>query len=83
MILKMLKSLYPTASENVLMAVVKDLENLCQKQTSTEELVDWIDKLVIAHTICEILKIKDDSKPDQNGDESSFDCVENEDEEDD
>ena len=81
MILKMLKSLYPTASENVLMAVVKDLENLCQKETSTEELVDWIDKLVIAHTINEALKIEDDSKP--VGDVSSSFYQESTDEEDD
>ena len=83
MILEALKSLYPNTSEKVLMAVKEDLEKLRGKQVSTGELVEWMDKLVVAHTICEILKIKDDSKPDQNGDESSFDCVENEDEEDD
>ena len=41
---------------------------------STEELADWIGKLVTAHTIEEGLRIdeKDDSKPSQVGDESSF-----------
>ena len=40
---------------------------------STEELADWIGKLVTAHTIEEALRItEDDSKPSQVGDESSF-----------
>lgn len=41
---------------------------------STLELADWIGKLVMAHTIEEALRIdeKDDSKPSQVGDESSF-----------
>ena len=48
---------------------------------STEELVDWIGKLVTAHTIEEALRIReDDSKPSQVGDESSFAIVEGSDE---
>ena len=40
---------------------------------STEELADWIGKLVTAHTIEETLRItEDDSKSSQVGDESSF-----------
>ena len=48
---------------------------------STEELADWIGKLVIAHTIEEALRItEDDSKPSQVGDESSFAITEGGDE---
>ena len=74
MILQALKNMYPKASENVLLAVMKDLEKCRGKNMSTEELADWIGKLVTAHTIEEALRIdeKDDSKPSQVGDESSF-----------
>ena len=81
MILEALKSLYPNSSEKVLIAVKEDLEKLRGKQISTEELVEWMDKLVVAHTINEALKIEDDSKP--VGDDSSSFYQENEDEEDD
>ena len=48
---------------------------------STEELADWIGKLVTAHTIEEALRItEDDSKPSQIGDESSFTIMEGSDE---
>ena len=47
----------------VLIAVKEDLEKLREKQVSTGELVDWMDKLVVAHTINEALKIEDDSNP--------------------
>ena len=40
MILKALKSLYPKASEKVLIAVKEDLEKLRGKQVSTVELVE-------------------------------------------
>ena len=63
-----------------LMAVKEDLEKLRGKQVSTVELVDWMDKLVVAHTINEALKIEDDSKPTCVGDESSFVYVEGSDE---
>ena len=44
---------------------------------STEELADWIGKLVTAHTIEEALRItEDDSNPSQVGDESSFAIME-------
>ena len=66
MILEALKSLYPNTSEKVLIAVKEDLEKLRGKQVSTVELVDWMDKLVVAH------KIEDDSKPTCVGNESSF-----------
>ena len=72
MILEALKSLYPNSSEKVLIAVKEDLEKLRGKQVSTVELVDWMDKLVVAHTINEALKIEDDSKPTCVGNESSF-----------
>ena len=74
MILQALKNMYPRASEKVLNAVIKDLEKCRGKNMSTLELSDWIGKLVMAHTIEEALRIdeKDDSKPSQVGDESSF-----------
>ena len=74
MILQVLKNMYPKASEKVLRAVMKDLEKCRGKNMSTLELADWIGKLVMAHTIEEALKIdeKDDSKPSQVGNESSF-----------
>ena len=80
MILEALKSLYPNTSEKVLMAVKEDLEKLRGKQVSTGELVDWMDKLVVAHTINGALKIEDDSKPTCVGNESSFVYVEGSDE---
>ena len=74
MILQALKNMYPKASGKVLKAVIIDLEKCRGKNMSTEELADWIGKLVMAHTIEEALRIdeKDDSKPSQVGDESSF-----------
>ena len=73
MILQALKNMYPKASENVLLAVIKDLEKCRGKNMSTEELTDWIGKLVTAHIIEEALRItEDDSNPSQVGDESSF-----------
>ena len=73
MILQALKNMYPKASEKVLRTVIKDLEKRRGKNMSTDELVDWIGKLVTAHIIEEALRItEDDSKPSQVGDESSF-----------
>jgi len=73
MILQALKNMYPKASEKVLVTVMKDLEKCRGKNMSTEELADWIGKLVTTHTIEEALRItEDDSKPSQAGDESSF-----------
>ena len=48
MILQALKNMYPKASEKVLKAVMKDLEKCRGKNMSTEELADWIGKLVTA-----------------------------------
>ena len=77
MILQALKNMYPKASEKVLKAVMKDLEKYRGKSMSTEELAEWIGKLVTAHTIEEALRItEDDSKPSQVGDESSFAIME-------
>ena len=77
MILQALKNMYPKASEKVLRAVMNDLEKCRGKSMSTEELADWIGKLVTAHTIEEALRItEDDSKPSKVGDESSFDIAE-------
>ena len=73
MILQALKNMYPNASEKVLRAVMNDLEKCRGKNMSSEELADWIGKLVTAHIIEEALRItEDDSKPCQVGDESSF-----------
>ena len=73
MILQALKNMYPKASEKVLKEVMKDLEKCRGKNMSTEELTDWIGKLVTAHIIEEALRTtEDDSKPSQVGDESSF-----------
>ena len=82
MILQALKNMYPKVSEKVLRrAVMKDLEKCRGKNMSTEELADWIGKLVTAHTIEEALRItEDDSKPSQVGDESSFAITEGSDE---
>ena len=82
MILQALKNMYPKASEKVLRAVMKDLEKCRGKNMSTEELADWIGKLMMAHTIEEALRIdkEDDSKPSQVGDESSFAIMEGSDE---
>ena len=77
MILQALKNMYPKASEKVHKEVMKDLEKCRGKNMSTEELADWIGKLVTAHTIEEALRItEDDSKPGQVGDESSFAIME-------
>ena len=77
MILQALKNMYPKAGEKVLQAVMNDLEKCRGKNMSTDELVDWIGKLVTAHTIEEALRItEDDSKPSQVGDESSFGVTE-------
>ena len=77
MILQALKNMYPKASEEVLIAVMKDLEKCRGKNMSTEELADWIGKLVTAHIIEEALRItEDDSKPSKVGNESSFDITE-------
>ena len=76
MILEALKSLYPNLSEKVLIAAKENLEKLRGKQVSTVELVEWIDKLVVAHTINEALKIEDDSNPTCVGNGSSFVYIE-------
>ncbi|MBR7176624.1 MAG: hypothetical protein IKD26_00225 [Clostridia bacterium] len=81
MILQALKNMYPKVSEKVLREVIKDLEKCREKNMSTEELADWIGKLVTAHTIEEAVRITgDDSKPSQVGDESSFAIMEGSDE---
>ena len=80
MILEALKSLYPNSSEKVLVAVKEDLEKLRGNQVSTVDLVEWMDELVVEHTINEALKIEDDSKPTCVGNESSFVYVEGSDE---
>ena len=74
MILQALKNMYPKANEKVLRAVMKDLEKCRDKDMSGLELFDWMNQLVMAHTIADVLNsnTKDDSKPSQVGDESSF-----------
>ena len=74
MVLQELKNMYPRASEKVLNSVMKDLEKFRGKNMRTEELADWIGKLITAHTIEEALKqnTEDDSEPSKFGNESSF-----------
>ena len=74
MVLQALKNMYPRASEKVLNSVMKDLEKCRGKNMRTEELADWIGKLITAHTIEEALKqnTEDDSEPSKFGNESSF-----------
>ena len=61
MILQALKNMYTKVSEKVLQEVMKDLEKCRGKNMSTEELADWIGKLVSAHIIEEALRIDDDN----------------------
>ena len=49
MIVQALKNMYPKASEKMLRAVMKDLKKCHEKNMSTEDLIDWIGKLVTAH----------------------------------
>ena len=74
MVLQALKNMYPRASEKVLNSVMKDLEKCRGKNMRTEELADWIGKLITAHTIEEALKqnTEDDSETSKFGNESSF-----------
>ena len=75
MVLQALKSLFPHASEEVLIEVMKDLEKCRGKDMSGLELFDWMNQLVMAHTINQALnqnRTKDDSKPKEIGVESSF-----------
>ena len=79
MVLQSLKSLFPNTSERVLIEVMKDLEKCRDKDMSGLELFDWMNQLVMAHTIADALNsnAKDDSKPSEVGDESSFAIMEN------
>ena len=81
MVLQSLKSLFPNTSERVLIEVMKDLEKCRDKDMSGLELFDWMNQLVMAHTIADALKsnTKDDLKPSEVGDESSFAIMENSD----
>lgn len=81
MVLQSLKSLFPNTSERVLIEVMKDLEKCRDKDMSGLELFDWMNQLVMAHTIADALNsnTKDDLKPSEVGDESSFAIMENSD----
>ena len=81
MVLQSLKSLFSNTSERVLIEVMKDLEKCRDKDMSGLELFDWMNQLVMAHTIADVLNsnTKDDSKPSEVGDESSFAIMENSD----
>ena len=81
MVLQSLKSLFPNTSERVLIEVMKDLEKCRDKDMSGLELFDWMNQLVMVHTIADALNsnTKDDSKPSESGDESSFAIMENSD----
>ena len=72
MILQALKNMYPKERECA-PSGHKGSRKLPWKEHGTEELADWIGKLVTAHIIEEALRItEDDSKQSQVGDESSF-----------
>ena len=82
MVLQSLKSLFPNTSERVLIEVMKDLEKCRDKDMSGLELFDWMNQVVMAHTIADALNsnAKDDSNPSEVGDESSLAIEESSDE---
>ena len=73
--------MFPNTSERVLIEVMNDLEKCRDKDMSGLELFDWMNQHVMAHTIADALNsnTKDDSKPSESGDESSFAIMENSD----
>ena len=49
-----IRSMYPTASDTVVRGVFENLKNGYKPQTAPE-LIEWMDQLVSAHTLSEVL----------------------------
>ena len=49
-----IRSMYPTASDTVVSGVFESLKNGYKPQTAPE-LIEWMDKLIAAHTLGEVL----------------------------
>ena len=49
-----IRSMYPTASDTVVHGVFESLKNGYKPQTAPE-LIEWMDKLIVAHTLDEAL----------------------------
>ena len=49
-----IRSMYPTACDTVVRGVFESLKNGYKPQTAPE-LIEWMDKLIAAHTLCEVL----------------------------
>ena len=49
-----IRSMYPTASDTVVRGVFESLKNGYKPQTAPE-LIEWMDKLIAAHTLGEVL----------------------------
>ena len=78
MISQTLKKIYPNKSETALKELEQDIRKHINGEIGVSELVDFASKLVMVQTTEEelIINKKDDSKPSQLGDESSFLCKE-------
>jgi len=53
-VMEAIRSMYPTASDTVVSGVFESLKNGYQPQTAPE-LIQWMDKLIAAHTLDEAL----------------------------
>ena len=53
-VMEAIRSMYPTASDTVVRGVFESLKNGYKPQTAPE-LVEWMDKLISAHTLGEAL----------------------------
>ena len=53
-VMEAIRSMYPTASDTVVRGVFENLKNGYKPQTAPE-LVEWMDKLISAHTLGEAL----------------------------
>ncbi len=51
-----IRSMYPTASDTVVRGVFESLKNGYKPQTAPE-LIEWMDKLIAAHTLGEALEL--------------------------
>ena len=55
-VMEAIRSMYPTASDTVVRGVFESLKNGYKPQTAPE-LVEWMDKLISAHTLGEALGV--------------------------
>ena len=53
-VMEAIRSMYPTASDTVVRGVFESLKNGYKPQTAPE-LVEWMDKLIVAYTLGEAL----------------------------